>query len=95
MRRVIDVEYLGGRVLKVTFSDYLVRELDFADTLQGVLSSIDDDTVFGQVTVDPVSRTLTWPTGVDLDPDVLVGDQTPATGNGPVVQAEYRLETNK
>ncbi len=95
MPRVIDVEYLGGRVLKITFSDHLVRELDFTGTLDGVLASIDNDTVFGQVSVDPFGKTLTWPTGVDLDPDVLAGDQPPASGDGPRVQAEYRLETNR
>ncbi len=92
MPRPTDIEHLGGRVLKVTFSDGLVRELDFTGTLVGVLAAIDDDTVFGQVTIDPISKTLTWPTGVDLDPDVLAGEQSPANGNSPQVLAEYRLE---
>ncbi len=94
MPRVIDVEYLGGRALKVTFSNHKVRELDFTAMLDGILRSIDDDNVFGQVTVDPITKTLTWPTGVDLDPDVLSGDQMPANGPGPTVLAEYRLEAS-
>ena len=39
--RVTAVQYLGGRMLRVTFADGLVRELDFADVLIGLLSSLD------------------------------------------------------
>ena len=31
------------------------------------------------------------PDGIDLDPDVLHGDQSPATGPSPIVLREYRL----
>lgn len=94
MPRVTAVEHLGGRVLKITFSDHLVRELDLTEMLRGALESIDNDSVFGQVTVDPITKTLTWPTGVDLDPDVLTGEYPPASGPAPTVVAEYRLETS-
>lgn len=67
-------------MLRLTFSDGLVRELDFTDTLTGVLGMIDDDAMFGAVRVDPTSRTICWPGGIDLDPDVLHGDHTPASG---------------
>lgn len=90
--RVTDVEHLGGRVLRVAFADGLVRELDFAGALPGVLSSIDDDDIFPTVTIDPVARTISWPAGVDLDPDVLHGDQPPATGTGPKLLREYPRE---
>ncbi len=33
-----------------------------------------DDSLFAQVAVDPELGTITWPNGVDLDPDVLHGD---------------------
>lgn len=90
--RVIAVEHLGRRVLRVTFDDGLVRELDFADALPGVLAIIDDDDAFPSVTIDQVARTVTWPAGVDLDPDVLHGDQAPASGTGPKVLREYHRE---
>jgi hypothetical protein len=90
--RVTDVEHLGGRVLRVVFADGLVRELDFAGALPGVLSAIDDDDVFPTVLVDPVARTISWPAGVDFDPDVLHGDQRPAPGTGPKVLREYHRE---
>lgn len=92
MARVIDVEYLGGRTLRVAFSDHLVRELDFTDALPGVLSMVDDDSVFPTASVDQVARTVCWPVGVDLDPDVLHGDREPATGPAPRVVREYRLQ---
>ncbi len=94
MPRVVAVEYLGGRILKLTFSNHRVRELDFANTLNGVLQQIDDDAIFPQVAVDPVSKTLTWPNGIDLDPDVLSGKHEPANGQGPTVLADYGLETS-
>lgn len=90
--RVIEVEHLGRRVLRVTFDDGLVRELDFAEALPGVLAIIDDDDVFPTVTVDRVARTVAWPAGVDFDPDVLHGDQAPARGTGPRVIREYHRE---
>ncbi len=90
--RVTDVEHLGGRVLRVVFADGLVRELDFGGALPGVLSVIDDDDVFSTVTVDPVARTLSWPEGVDFDPDVLHGDAYSATGVGPKLVREYHGE---
>lgn len=87
--RVTDVEHLGGRVLRVMFADGLVRELDFAGAPPGVLSVIDDDDAFPTVTVDPVARTISWPAGVEFDPDVPHGDQPPATGIGPKVLRAY------
>lgn len=87
--RVVEVEHLGGRVLRVVFSDGLVRELDFAGTLPGVLAIVDDDDVFPDVTVDAVARTVTWLEGVDFDPGVLHGDETAASGTGPRVLREY------
>ena len=90
--RVTDVEHLGGRVLRVEFADGLIRELDFTGALPGVLAMIDDDEVFATVEVDPVARTISWPAGVDFDPDVLHGDHDPATGVGPKLVREYHGE---
>jgi Protein of unknown function (DUF2442) len=92
--RITDAEYLGGLKLRLTFSDGLVRELDFAGRLAtGVLESLNDHAVFSQVKVDPVAGTVEWPNGVDIDPDVLHGDQSPPSADAPVVLAEYQLRT--
>ena len=93
--RVTDVAHLGGRVVRVTFSDELVRELDLAPTLTGLLAALDDDAVFAQVSVDTITGTLAWPGGIDLDPDVLHGDRPSASGAPAIVIAEYRLEQTR
>lgn len=90
--RVSEVEHLGARRLRVSFSDGLVRELDFAGALHGVLATIDDDDAFSRVTVDATAGTVCWSNGIDLDPDVLHGDQQPASGRAPTLLREYRLQ---
>jgi len=90
--RVVAVVPLGGRRIRVTFSDDLVRELDFAGALTGVLSAIDDDVAFAGAVVDGVAGTVCWPGGLDLDPDVLHGGAEAASGPRPVVIREYRLQ---
>lgn len=90
--RVVDVEPLGGLRLRVRFSDDLVRELDFAGVFAGgVLESLNDPAMFARARVDDAAGTVTWPNGVDLDPDVLHGDHEPADGRTPAVLAEYHL----
>jgi hypothetical protein len=60
-----------------------VHEIDLAGLLQagGVFASIRDDRdLFQAVTVNRELGTVEWPGGIDLDPDVLRGDQAPASG---------------
>ena len=91
--RVAAVDHLDARVLRVEFSDGVVREIDFAGALPGVLATIDDDDVFSTVSVDRVAGTVSWPNGVDLDPDVLRGLESAATpGQGRLLR-QYRLES--
>ncbi len=90
--RVTQVEVLGARVLRVTLSDGLVRELDFCNALPGVLARVDDASSFSQARVDPAAGTVCWPDGIDLDPDVLHGDRAPASLEGPRLIREYRLQ---
>ena len=92
LARVTALDHLGARALSVTFSDGLVRELDFADALPGVLASIDDDESFAAAAVDPVAGTVAWPNGIDLDPDVLHGDHEAAAAAQPRLLREYRLQ---
>ncbi len=79
---VTDVEPLAGRWLRVTFADGAVHDVDLAELLQrgGVFADIrDDDEQFRAVSVDREFGTVVWPGDIDLDPDVLRGDQEPAT----------------
>jgi len=60
-----------------------VHEVDLASLLQtgGVFASIrDDGELFRAVAVDREFGTIMWPGDIDLDPDVLRGDQVPASG---------------
>lgn len=92
LARITQVEPLGGFALRLTFTDGLVRELDLEVMLsRGVLASLRDPEIFAQVAVDPVAGTISWPSGVDLDPDVLHGDHEPAQGSGPRLLNQYRL----
>jgi hypothetical protein len=90
--RIIGVEPLGAFQLRLTFSDGVVRELDLDCMLEGgVFESLRDPEEFARVVVDDVAGTVAWPSGIDLDPDVLHGDHEPATGECPVVLREYTL----
>jgi len=92
LARVVEVSPLGALRLRLTFSDGLVRELDFDATLRGgILEEIREQDLFDQVSVDRTAGTIAWPNGVDLDPDVLHGDYEPASGPGPSLIRQYRL----
>ena len=80
IHRVETVEVPRAHVMRLTFDDGLVRELEFVAGGHGgtVFAPFDDPDFFAQVAVDPDSRTVVWPNGVDLDPAVLHGDFEPA-----------------
>lgn len=91
--RVREVEVIDRRSLRVTFTDDLVRELDLAPTLAGVLAALDSDDTFAAVGVDTVTGTVCWPGGLDLDPDVLHGDRPAASPSGaPRLIRQHRLD---
>ncbi len=76
------VEPLAKRWVRLTFADGAVHEIDLAPVLEtgGVFAPIRDDRgVFEAVAVDPESHTICWPGGIDLDPDVLRGDESPVS----------------
>ncbi|MGH2941520.1 MAG: DUF2442 domain-containing protein [Solirubrobacteraceae bacterium] len=80
---ITDVEPLTGRWVRLTFADGAVHEIDLAGVLKagGVFSSIlDDRDTFEAVAVDHEFGTIAWPGDIDIDPDVLRGDQAPASG---------------
>ena len=78
LARVVEVESLGDFRLRLTFSDGMVRELDFDGVLVGgVFEPLADPQFFARASVDGVAGTISWPNGVDLDPDVLHGDHEP------------------
>ena len=90
--RITSVEHLGGRLLRLVFTDGLVRELDFEGALPGILAEVDSDEVFPTARVDPLAGTLTWATGADFDPDVLHGEVPSTSPHRPRLVSEYRLQ---
>jgi hypothetical protein len=80
---VTHVEPLAGRWVRLTFGDGAVHEVDLTDVLEagGVFASIRDHReLFEAVAVNREFGTIEWPGDIDLDPDVLRGDQAPASG---------------
>ena len=77
---VTTVEILRPHVMRLTFDDGLTRDLEFlvGGNEGTVFEPFDDPQFFSQVTVDPETRTVVWPNGVDLDAAVLHGDFNPA-----------------
>lgn len=83
---ITKVEPLAERWIRLTFADGAVHEVDLSGLLQagGVLAATRDDrAVFEAVAVDPEFGTIVWPDDVDLDPDVLRGDRSPASAPPP------------
>lgn len=77
--RIQHVQHLHKYVLRLTFTDGVEAELDFAARIRGrggVFAPLADVAYFAQVAVDPEAHTLVWPNGVDLDPDVLYSEAT-------------------
>lgn len=80
---ITSVEPLEGHRVRLAFADGAVHDVDLTAVLArgGVFTPIRDDrATFEAVYVDHESGTVAWPGGVDLDPDVLRGDQKPASG---------------
>ncbi len=74
------VEVPRAHVMRLTFDDGLVRELELVPRSNNgtVFAPLEDPAYFALVRVDSESRTVTWPNGLDLDPAVLHGDFEPA-----------------
>jgi hypothetical protein len=78
MVAVTAVEPLAGYRLRLTFDDDSERVVDLADELWGPMGEpLRDPAYFRQVRVDAELRTVVWPNGFDLDPDVLHGRRCP------------------
>ncbi len=80
MVHVTAVEPLKGFVVRLTFDDGLVREIDLDPLMHGaVFADIRKSLeLFRQVSVDKEIGTIVWPNGADMAPEVLHGDYEPA-----------------
>jgi hypothetical protein len=76
-------EALDGYRLRITFSDGAIKEVDLRNLIgeaRGVFRKLAELGTFKQARVNPETRTIEWPGGVDLDPEVLYGLFEPASG---------------
>lgn len=55
-----------------------VAKIGTPPALSDRAAAVDDRAYFFEVRVHPALRTLGWPNGADVDPDVLLGAQPPA-----------------
>lgn len=79
MIRVTAVTPLEPPLLRLVFSDGLIREIDCGFLLHGTLGGpLKDPDYFRQVRVDDELRTIVWPNGLDPSPELLHGDLEPA-----------------
>ena len=77
--RITHVQHVRDYVLHLKFTNGEEADIDLGPRVRGrggVFSPLEDVDYFAQVTVDPVAKTLVWPNGVDLDPDVLYSEAT-------------------
>ena len=76
LKDIVEVRPLGGHRLYLRFEDGVAGEVDFADRLrfEGVFAPLLDPDVFAQVRLHAELGTIVWPTGADLDPDVLYSE---------------------
>ncbi|HEY6396283.1 MAG TPA: DUF2442 domain-containing protein [Solirubrobacteraceae bacterium] len=66
------VDVVGDFVLRLTFADGVVGDVDLSDDLWGpVFEPLKDPAYFRQVRVDPEGGTVVWPNGADVAPETL------------------------
>ena len=73
MVRIKSVDVLQGLRVRLGFTDGTYGELDLEPYLRGPIFEplLNDRALFASVRVDPEARTIVWPNGADMDPDVL------------------------
>lgn len=78
--RIVAVEVVVDRVLRLTFADGLVKTVDVGPLMRGpIFEPMREDLAeFGKVTIDPEWDTVVWPNGADMCPDLLYYDRAPA-----------------
>ena len=77
--RISAVVPLGNYRVRLGFTDGSERDVDLEPYLRGPIFEPlrQDPTLFAAVQVDPELRTIVWPNGADIDPDVLYHGRKP------------------
>jgi hypothetical protein len=75
MHRIMSARPLPGYRLDLRFDDGVEGEVDLGHLVgKGVFASWQDPAEFAKVSIDPESRTVTWPGEIDLCPESLYED---------------------
>lgn len=72
--RIVAVSVLRPFLVHLRFADGSDGTVDLGPRIRGrggVFTALQDPGYFAQVALDAEAGTITWPNGVDLDPDVL------------------------
>ena len=73
--QISSVSHLGEYRLRVGFVDGTFRTIDLgpklASSVGPIFEPLRDVAFFAQVSVDPEIRTVVWPDGADIAPDVI------------------------
>lgn len=72
--RIVQVEYLSGYKLKLTFANQETKIVDLAEKVKnakGIFLPLKDLEYFKKVAVDDCEVSIFWPNGADICPDVL------------------------
>jgi hypothetical protein len=69
---VLNVRVVGDYVLRLEFTDGVVRDVDLGGELHGeVFVPLKDPGFFSQVAVNPETGTIEWPNGAAFAPEFL------------------------
>jgi Protein of unknown function (DUF2442) len=69
---ITSAKVVGPHSWELTFDDGLRKRVNLRPELNGVIfEPLRDPKYFARVSVDPDSRTVTWPNGADFAPDFL------------------------
>lgn len=70
---IVEARALGGHRIYLRFEDGVEGEVDLSKLVdfKGVFEPLRDPEEVAKVAVNPELGTVCWPTGADLDPDVL------------------------
>jgi len=70
---VVRLDVLEDYRLRLTFDDGLTDDVDLSNLLDAgpVFQPLRDPRFFAQAYIDPQTRTVAWPGGIDLDPEGL------------------------
>jgi hypothetical protein len=81
---VVGVAVIRPHVMRLLFDDGVVRDIEYVpgESDGSMVRPLEDPEYFAQVRVDPEARTVVWPNGLDLAPEVLHGDYEPENSIG-------------